>query len=219
MATITRGEVPGKIDARPVRPTSNKTPWDRALALRNQIAASVRASLEREGLEAAIFISPNGDFPPWVRLEAWLPGGADPASRERAALDFIIDTKPYHEHTTVISANLTRGRINIAVKERPSFPARYIAEWVAYALDRGPKPGNYTPKLDAFLNAVTSLIPFVHGPHYNPVRREYRTRFSGAMALGLLSLAILVIGFTLVGNHRGYDPPVAGLLILLVGII
>ena len=218
MATTTVGESRGRIDARPVRPTSSKTPWDRALAQRDQIAASVRGTLEQEGLEAAVFVSPNGEFPPWVRLEAWLPG-ADPASRERAELDFIIDAKPYHEHDTVISAKLSRGRTKIAVRERPSFPTRYVAEWVAYALDRGPKPGNYTPKLDAFLRFITSMIPFLPGPHDNRLRTEYRTRFSGAMALGLASILLLVMGFPLVAEHRGSEPPVAGLAMLLAGVL
>src|SRR5262249_61732102 len=135
MATTTLGEPESRIDARPVRPTSNKTPWDRALLLRDQIAAAVRGTLEREGLEAAVFTAPNGEYPPWVRLEAWLPGGSDPASRERAELEFTIDAKPYYESSTVISAKLSRGRTKIAVKERPSFPGKHIAEWVAYALD------------------------------------------------------------------------------------
>jgi hypothetical protein len=217
MVTTTLGEAQSRIDARPVRPTSSKTAWDRALALRDQIAASVRATLEREGLEAAVFASQNGDYPPWVRLEAWLPGGADPASRERVSLDFIIDAKPYHEHNTVISASLTRGRTKIAVTERPDFPARCIPEWVAYALDRGPKPGNYRPTLDAFINALTAAIPFVHGPHYNPVRSEYRTSFTGAMALGLASILLLSVGFSMAGSPSGYEP-VIGLLMLLAGI-
>ena len=39
-----------RIDARPVRPTSNETSWDKALALRDQFAAEVRGALEREKL-------------------------------------------------------------------------------------------------------------------------------------------------------------------------
>jgi hypothetical protein len=207
------------VDARPVRPTSNTTPWDRALSLRDQIASAVRDALDKEGLEAAVFVSQNGEYPPWVKLEAWLPGGPDPASRERAELEFIIDAKPYHEHDTVITARLTRGKRKIAVNERPRFAGRYVAEWVLYALGRGGKPGNYRPRLDALLGLFTAMIPFVRGPHSNRLRREYRTRFTGAMVLGVLGLLLLLGGFQAVAVHRGYDPPVMGLLVILAGVV
>jgi hypothetical protein len=219
MSTTTQGEIQGLIDARPVRPTSNTTPWDRAVAQRDQIAALVRETLAKEGLEAAVFISQNGDYPPWVKLEAWLPGGPDPASRERAELEFIIDAKPYHEHDTVTTARLTRGKKKIAVKERPRFDTSFVAEWVRYALGHGGKPGNYRPWLDALLGFVTALIPFVRGPNSNRVLHSYRSRFTGAMALGLLSAVLLLLGFSMIGGHRGYDPPIAGMLVTLVGII
>jgi hypothetical protein len=210
--STTLGRSESKIDARPVRPTSNTTPWDRALAIRDQIATVVRDTLAKEGLEAAVFVSQNGEYPPWVKLEAWLPGGSDPASRERAELLFTIDVKPYHEHDTVISAQLTRGKKKIAVKERPRFAERYVVEWVRYALGRGRKPGNYTPKLDALLGVFAALIPFVHGPHSNRLRREYRTRFTGAMALGIGSALLLLLAQPLALQ------PALSMLLTLAGI-
>jgi hypothetical protein len=207
-----------KVDARPVRPTSNTTPWDRALAMRDRIAALVRQELARHGVEAAVFVSQNGEYPPWVKLEAWLPDEADPASRERADLQFTIDSKPYHEHDTVTSAQLTRGKKKLAVSERPDFPDRYVTEWVLYALDLGGKPGNYTPRLDMFLGFVASLIPFMPGPHSNELRAQYRTRFTGAMALALAGIVLLVVGVQTVSEHRGGEPPAIGLLVIVAGI-
>ena len=87
----------------------------------------MRYTLEREQLDAAVFVSQNGNYPPWVHLQAWLPSSAKTAlgdaSRERAGVVFPIDAKPYHEHHIVISADLARGRTKINVKERPDFPA------------------------------------------------------------------------------------------------
>ena len=213
MVTTTLGESRSKIDARPVRPTSNRTPWDRALSLRDQIASAVRSTLDKEALEAAVFVSANGQYPPWIKLEAWLPGAEEPECRERTELTFTIDTKPYYEHDTVISAQLSCGKIQIAVKERPDFQDHHVAEWVAYALRRGPKPSNYTPGLDALGHFFTSLLPFLSSPHENRLRPEYRTRFTGAMALGLLSIVVLIAGASQVADERG-----AGLLMILAAI-
>ena len=216
----------GPIDARPVRPTSNETPWDQALALRDQIAQVVRETLEREKLNAAVFSSGNGNYPPWVQLQAWLPAksGSKPASqsaagsRERASLTFTIDAKPYHEHDIVISANLERGKTKISVKDWPDFPMRHVPEWVLYALDRGPKPSNYTPKLDAFLHFITALIPFVHGPHSNRLRPEYRSRFTGAQLLGIASLIVLFVGGSLLSAANNNGAPALAFLVGLLGI-
>ena len=214
-------ETAATVDARPIRATSDETPWDEALALRDRIASEVRKTLDREKLEAALFVSPNGSYPPWVHLQAWLPGsttsGAE--SRERAGVIFTIDAKPYHEHDTVVSANLERGKTKIAAKERPDFSIRYVSEWVLYALDRGPKPSNYTPKTDAFLHLIATPIPFVHGPHSNRLLRAYRTWFTGAWALGLLSFALIISGGTGVAaalNAR--EPPLLSFLAIVLGI-
>jgi hypothetical protein len=220
MATATFGNVGGRIDARPVRPTSNQTPWDDALRLRDEIARAVRSTLEQEAVEAAVFVSVQGNYPPWVKLEAWLPGvggRSDTGGCERAELEFIIDVKPYHEHEIVVSANLTRGKTKIAVKARPDFPVRYVAEWVRFALGRGPKPANYTPKLDAFMSFIASLIPFLPAPHRNRLRREYRTLFTGAMALGLVALLLFIIGAQMIGGRSDAEILI-GLLMIVAAV-
>ena len=212
-----------RIDARPVRPTSNETAWDKALALRDQFAAEVRGALDREKLDAAVFISANGSYPPWVKLEAWLPGkptsALAAASRERAELTFVIDAKPYHEHDVVISADLTRGKTKISVKERPDFASSYVAEWVSYALGRGKKPSNYTPKMDALKRFIASLLPFLRSPHRNRLMREYRSRFTGAMVLGVLSGIVLYGGVQgVIASLNDRDPPLLAFLLILLGI-
>lgn len=223
MMAMIVGDASSRIDARPMRPISNETSWDQAVALRDQFATEVRSALEREKLDAAVFISPNGVYPPWVKLEAWLPGKPEPAilagSRERVELLFVIDVKPYHEHAIVVSADVARGRTKVGVKERPDFPSPSVAEWVNYALDRGPKPSNYTPKMDALMGFISSLLPFIPAPHRNRLVREYRTRFTRAMALGLLSVVLIVAGgLGVAASLNQRDPPILFFLIILIGI-
>ena len=78
VAATTADNVVGKIDARPVRPTSKETPWDEALAIRDRIAQGLRETLQREKLDAAVFVSSNGNYPPWVQLQVWLPAQSMP---------------------------------------------------------------------------------------------------------------------------------------------
>jgi hypothetical protein len=108
----------GMIDARPIRPVSTRTAWDNAVARRDELAAAVRETLRREQVEAAVFVSADGNYPPWVRMEAWLPGGKGERSeadeRERAELEFVIEVKPYHEHDTVVRAKAVRGKEQIS---------------------------------------------------------------------------------------------------------
>jgi hypothetical protein len=220
---VTTANASDAIDARPVRPTSKDTPWDRALELRDRFASELRATLQREKLDAAVFVSANGNFPPWVQLQAWLPGRSSSrigaGGRERASVSFTIDAKPYHEHDVVVSAALERGKTKINAKEWPDFPLPHVSEWVLYALDRGPKPSNYTPLQDALRHFVTAMIPFVHGPHSNRLLPEYRTRFTGAMLLGLISLLLLVGGGQgLSAAANSYETPVLPLLALVLGL-
>jgi hypothetical protein len=223
MITAPIGAAEGKIDARPVRPTSDQTPWDRALALRDQFAAEVRKTLEREKLDAAVFVSPNGAYPPWVHLQAWLPGKSKTAlgatSRERAGLVFTIDAKPYHEHDIVITADLARGKTKIKAPQWPHFPIRNVSEWVLYTLDRGPKPTNYRPFGDALVGMITSMIPFAHPPHGNRLMQQYRTSLTGAKVLGWISVVAIFVGGSFVANSADDAmPSVAGILVILAGL-
>jgi hypothetical protein len=205
------------IDARPIRRTSNKTPWDKALALRDEIASEVHRTLTRENLDAAVFVSSNGNYPPWVELHAWLPDRSKMvlgvASRERAQLVFTIDAKPYHEYDIVISAKLKRGKSKISVSERPDFPVRCVAEWVLYALRRAPMPTNYTPA-DALLRLITAYVPFARGPHSNRLLPEYRNSVTIASALGIGS--IIIGGAAAVVLMTDDDPPLLAFLGILL---
>ena len=58
------------VDARPVRATGRATQWDKAIARRDAIATIVHGVLRQQKLEALVIVSANGNYPPWVKLEA-----------------------------------------------------------------------------------------------------------------------------------------------------
>jgi len=176
------------VDARPVRAVSTNSAWDQAVELRDRLATAIRQTLDQEGVEALVLESQVGNYPPWVRLEAWLPaGGASVLRRHRGELEFVIDAAPYRKHTLVLTGYASRGHERIAVSRWPTgeFATGDAREWTLYALGRGGKPSNYRPVMDALIGMVTAFLPFVHGPHHNPIRGEFRNalRLNGAKCL------------------------------------
>ena len=192
----TANRTAARVDARPIRTSSTNTAWDRAESLRDRLAEQMRATLDDIKFEALVFVSSNGNYPPWVKLEAWLPKprteGA--AGQERVELVFVVDVKPYHEFDLVVSAYATRGARKLSVTNRPDFAVEDVRDWTLYTLRRGGKPAHYTPFRDALHALVKTFLPFLRGPHANPVARKYRNRFfiSGMGLLGLLSVIFLV---------------------------
>lgn len=198
-------------DARPIRATAQDTLWDRAVASRDAIAAHVKAVLAEDGIEALVLTSQNGIYPPWVRLEAWLPDD-DTEKRicQLSELNFVVDISPFHRTEVVTTARLRRGRKSIEVAKRPVFTDDHVAEWTRYALDRGPRPSNYTPRRDAFLAALGKFIwPLT--PHRNPVAKPFRTSFWGTNAI----IIAAIIAFSLLNSVVGPEYPAFSILALL----
>lgn len=211
----------GRLDARPMRPTGTDTPWDQAVAMRDRFAREMRRTLDGEGVDAAIFFSQNGAYPPWVKLEAWLPAAgadADALGRERAELEFVVDVKPYHEHEVVVGASMSRGKKKLAVSSRPEFPVHLVEGWTRHALGRGPKPANYTPVSDAVRNLIHGFLPFVPEAHRNRVLKDYRTRLSGAKIAAIASGLAVLFGAQIAAVTARYGPDPLMALLPLVGI-
>ena len=204
-----------RFDGRPVRSVSGNTLWDLATARRDKFAAVVKRILQDRAVDALVLVSQNGNYPPWVKLEAWLPLPKAPDRRERAELEFVFDERPYSEHKLVTTAKLTRGRRSIALADCVTFTEQDAAEWTQYALGYGAKPRNYTP----VVNALLGLIPFVHGPHHNPVDDNYRNAFglTGAKVLGFISAFLAYIGFS--GIAAGEAVAAVALLLGVAGLI
>jgi len=198
-----------KTDARPIREVSANTDWDRAIEQRRQVAKIVRSVLDEERIEALVIESADGNYPPWVQLEAWLPvaqPGGNFAGHERGWVQFALDVKPFNERAQVITATLKRGKKSLSVTSRPDFSARNIAEWTRYALDRGPKPSNYTPKLDALAALLHALLRFINEPHRNRIVKAYRTSFwrNSAALLTTAAFILFYLGLTSVAASPAF---------------
>jgi hypothetical protein len=212
-----------RIDARPFRATSTDTSWDRAVSVRDTLAKSMRAALDELKFKALVFVSSNGNYPPWVKLEAWLPeppakGGV---GNERVELVLVVDVKPYHESELVVSAYATRGKRKLNVTNRPDFTVNDVRDWTLYTLRCSGKPANYTPIKDGLHRLVKTLLPFLRGPHANRVERKYRNRLflSGLGLLGVLSAALILLPIVVpaVGYYAAF--PALLTLIGLSGLI
>ena len=201
-----------KLDARPVRPVSPDTLWDRAVRVRDDFARQIREVLQQTGIEALVYSSQNGNYPPWVKLEGWLPiDQLRPAVRQRVDLEFVIDVKPFNVHQIIQTARLTKGKKKISVSERGRFTQRDVLEWTRFALGAGPKPSNYTPGQDLLLSIPGLIIPPLR-PHRNRIAKEYRRPF---FTTSMFLIAGIVLA-QLLGSASGRNPALAGLSVLLM---
>jgi len=188
------------------------------MRVRDHFVATIRETLDSEGIEALVIPSQAGVYPPWVKLEAWLPQAADrlPAV-QRAELEIVVDHKAYHRYSTVCTARLLRGARRLELAEREDFSTVDVKQWVLHALDRGATPTNYSPIADALVALVMSFIPFVEKPHHTPIADPYKNKWHISLigGLSLASLALLVFGGGMLFNG---DAPGGGLLLVLLGI-
>ena len=208
-----------RIDARPILPVSTATVWDEAIRVRDRLAAVIAATLADERCEALLLTSQAGNYPAWIRLEAWLPDPAgQPGVHERSELELIVDTKPFNKHSLVYTARLTRGKRSLALVERTHFSDADMAEWTRHAIGGGGKPSRYRPRLDALRQSIGIFIPPLR-PRHNPIARTFRNRlFDGR----LLAVLILLAAATAALLHPPLLAPVAigvGALSLLAFVL
>ncbi len=162
-----------QVDARPIRPFSASTLWDAAVARRDAFADRVRQALAGAGVDALIFVSEDGVYPPWLRLEAWTPvGGGDAINR--ADLTITVDVRAYRRTPIVATAQLTRGDRKFEASEWPDFTVEDAEDWSRCALALEGKPRRYRPFRDVLRRLIASLAPFLSKPHANPIDRAYR---------------------------------------------
>jgi hypothetical protein len=188
-----------RLDARPAHRVSEHSAWSSAIAVRDSHVGTILNALEAEGIDALVLASQHGIFPPWVRLEAWLPAAGAEGARSRCQLEIVVDVRPFHERTLVVTARATRGPRTLSVAERPEFSSRDAKEWTLYALGRGPTPSSYTPVADAVRSLLAGIVPFLHGPHHNPIHDRWRNALSltGARVLAMGGGILMLMGGSL----------------------
>lgn len=180
------------------RPRADQASRYGPVETRNLFAQQIEKVLGDSNIDALVLKSQDGVYPPWVRMEAWLPvETGDVDARQRASLSITIDRLPYNERATIVSAKSVCGKRELSVTNRPEFDSVHARQWAAYTLDRGSKPSNYTPLADLMHALFAAFLPFVHGPHHNPISKGYKGSFDGIVLLGLGGLGLL--GFSLLG--------------------
>ena len=210
------------VDARPVRPASRSSLWEGAVALRDHMTQGIHQALDDAGIDALVLVSQPGVYPPWVRLEAWVPTANPRAGRRRCELEIIVAPAAYREDELVVTARAKRDSgTTIEVTNRPSheFGSQAAREWAAFALGRAEPPSNYTPLADALIGLIVAFIPLVHGPHHNAIDSRFRNQFSltGAKCLVLVSAVVGFVGFQ--GAASGSGAGAVGIVLALAGLI
>jgi hypothetical protein len=217
------GEARASADYRPFHRTSADTVWARAFQLRDTCYKDIVSVLESNQIKALVVKSENGQYPPFIRIEAWKPlvlgQRAELDSRLRSEVELQFKAMPYHDHSVVTTARATVAGRSIAVADRPSFSSRDAVEWTLYGVGAGNRPSSYTPWADFFANMLLSLIPFADGRHANKIERRFRGGFSFSWG-GLIAIAGLVlagIGYTQMQNASYYDDKTVAQFLLLGG--
>lgn len=184
----------GHLDARPVRPFSPSTPWNEAVARRNIFTDRIRQTLAISGVDALIFESEDGDYPPWVRLEAWTKAGKDNASN-RASLSITVNVRPYGITPLVASVTLTRGVRKFEGFEWPDFTLEDVEDWTRCALALHGKPRKCKPFRNGLRRLIASALPFMSKPHANPIDRAYKQSLPQQFAVFAAWLGLMACAF------------------------
>lgn len=179
------------IDARPEFRSSPDAAWLRAYSVRQKFVDGIEAELVGHGIRALTTKSLNGVYPPWLRVEAWLPNSSwqseDSDPRMRCNMQIILDTRPYHEHEIVTSVSANNGKKSISVTDRVNFDESDAREWATFMVQKGPLPSDYRPWMDTIAGIVLPFIPFAQTRHTNKISATYRN------ARWMVSLALFVV--------------------------
>lgn len=210
MSETIAAQEPPAADYRPFHRTSQETVWSNAFQMRDACYEAIVQELEAKHLKALVVKSENGQYPPFIRLEAWKPLDgrvrSDTDSRIRSDMELQFKAMPYHEHTVVTTARARVANRSIAMADRPRFSVNDAVEWAFYTVGAQGKPRNYRPVADFFSNMFLSLIPFARTLHSNRIERRFRDSFRISLprVLGVIGLLLAVTGFMMMQTAPYY---------------
>jgi hypothetical protein len=211
-------------DYRPFHRTSANTVWNWAFNMRDTCYKDILSVFESKRIKALVTKSENGQYPPFIRIEAWKPvpgaGAMAADSRLRSTVELQFKAMPYHEHSVVTTARATVAGRSIAIADRPNFRSSDAVEWALYGVGAGGKPKSHSPWLDFLVNMLLSLIPFASGRHSNKVDPRFKNAFpfSAAAVSGLIGLWLGGSGFLQLQTAGYYGDRSMPTVMLLLGI-
>ncbi len=177
-----------KVDARPVLPVSDDTALARAVALRDRFAAVVAEVLQAENVRADVLKSEPGNYPAWLRLEAWVPIDRHKAGRhERVELELIVEARPFNRQDVVCAARVTRGKRTLVAAERARFGEHDLRRWTRFAIGRGAGPA-----MGRLRDSLSLIVPPL-SPRHNPLDRRFRPSVLGIRTL-IVAAGCLLVG-------------------------
>lgn len=210
-------------DFRPFHRTSKNTVWGKAFEMRDNCYSSIVNALEQNGIKALVTKSANGQYPPFIKLEAWKPqpgrNGAEADPRVRSELELRFQAMPYHEHLIATDARATIGSKTITIANRPEFSPTDAIEWALYATTGvARKPRSYTPVSDAVHAMFAAFVPFIPPPHRNRIERRFRNAFRISLPLVLL-LGAAALGFAGYAEAQQFYSNGLGVLLMAVAAL
>jgi len=137
--TPTPTPAPAQIDARPVLVRNDQNIWSRAEHERDRIYDAFAKLVETEGIEPLLLKSPPYAYPPWVKLELWIPQESK-ASTDRSWAIVTIHPKACHKYEFEFQVSYFRNGRKKELPRVVSVEQRQIGELVRFLLRKGHRP-------------------------------------------------------------------------------
>ena len=138
----TGSEAKATIDARPLIPATDRSPWAKAEQARDQFCYAIEEVLRARGMRALVSKSQPGVYPVATTLISWAPaagGTTDSSVTRRETLNIQIEVNPYLEHPLIYHVAVQTQKKSFSVV-RWKMTEGDAARLAQFALGFGTKP-------------------------------------------------------------------------------
>ena len=149
------------IDARPVFPVNDNSPWKEAELTRDRFADAIEERLASFDIRAQVSRSQPGEYPIRLFMQAWQPeeAGAEQTVTKRQALAIAIDVNPYLENPLIFDISVNTGRRRYK-KESWTLTDTDARDLTDFALGKGAKPDVLKVRWGDILLGITVVGAF-----------------------------------------------------------
>jgi hypothetical protein len=201
MPTTAINPTPAQIDARPVLVRNNRNIWSKAESERDRVYDAFAKVVQDEGIEPQLLKSPPYAYPPWVRLELWMPQESK-ATTDRAWATVTINPKACHKYESEFHLSYFRDGRKRDLPRIVPIEQRQITDLVRFLLHKGGRPS-----FTRFRTPGSILI--LRPKNKVALRKEVLAKAGSWLLLaGILGPFILV--------QTGYVAEAPGLMLLLL---